>query len=703
MKVHSSHYTGHFQEYSFKPPSCGFQFSKKIHSVTQKALENLSDLKTHTQNLLKKIIVWLRSAFLRISNCFSQHIKLSRTKGSLNETQSSNSKLKELHIKNLAEFHENPERYLKNIELNLIILKERLSLFEIHSTEDVIKFNQLKKKTQEFDSKIKTLGDPEVPAEFQEKIALYKESFLGLQEILAQQVKQNAVWLLFFKESPKLPTDQSLSEPLNPQLTPPHLKHGDLYINNCWLHSSAQLLRAMGKDFVDLVNKKESSIHKEREKKWTALTQNPKGSEEIHLYYQKRAEALAQVDLLENYLNQYNAHHQVAKKIEKDYLEASHVYEKNLAKFENEQREWEEYSRLLNVWKSSDQTTPMPVQPLKKSPEKPEKPTKPPLQEFQEVYPSPLETPEKPAHLHSLYSNIMSENECRFFSALKKISAAIQTGNHHSFIQAVKSLEKILPLVNDNFPLKVQNDATECIQFILQFLSPPLFYTATKRVGLEDSIFKNKIQEATDPHNCLILDLQEGPSNFQELLNHYFAEKKIDDPENGVFVDGVRMTQYVEKTRFIQPKESTNSVSPTTETASEPILIPPDFIMIMLKRFNHEQVGQDSHDYKLTKNTSSLKLPESQKINLGVPFGSHSSDPYLEYELHSCIIHQGASKDRGHYIATVLHANQNQEKQWYSADNAHSKVEQVSNQAAQKINEQGYFYYFKRVLRKNST
>lgn len=710
MTVNSIKYAGHFEEYSYSSPSSSkncIKLNEKIHSITQKVLENLRDFKSDAFSLLKKIIHWLQSAFHRISNYFNQHFTHSRSKDSIKNTSLQDSKLKELHIKNLAEFHENPECYLKNIELNVIILKARFSLLEINSKEDVLKFDQLKVKFKDVESKVQTLLKFEVSSEFQEVIALHKDSLQDLQEIFAQHLKQNSGWLQFFKEPTKIVFDPSSAPPSeNPRLTPPLLKHGDLYVNNCWLHSSTQLLRVMDQDFVDLVHKKENSILSEREKRWATLANNTKCLEEINLYHQKRAETLAYIDQLENYLKQYNTHHKELKKTEKEYLEASEVYKKNLAQFENEERQWDAYLKVLKDWENSDRTTSMPEQPLKNKPEKPEKPEKPIKSsppEFQGLCPNPQAIPEKPAYLNSLYSNIMSENEFRFFSALKKISVAIETGNHPSFIKAVKSLEKILPVINDNFPLEVQNDATECIQFILQFLSPPLFYTATKRIGLENTIFKNKIQEAADPHNCLILDLQAGASNFQELLNNHFAEKMIDDPENAVVVDGLRMTQYVEKTRFIQAKEPTNPLSSPNEISSEQVLTPPDFILIMLKRFNHERMGQDSHEYKLTKNRSSLKLPENQKINLGSPFGSHPSDPYFDYELHGCIVHHGASKDRGHYIATVLNATQGSEKQWYCADNAHSKVEQLSDEAAQKINEQGYLYYFKRVLRKNST
>lgn len=490
--------------------------------------------------------------------------------------------------------------------------------------------------------------------------------------------------------------------------------------NNCWLHASLEVLWAMGDDFHQMV----------REKAKDLASMSEEFEKEMKIFERLEKEYRAQKKVYKDEQKKELEH----KKVVDHYREKIYpAYEKEdkalLDEFKQQMAEYQKKLQEHAEWEATDRTAVEPIVPPKPERKQLKRPEPPP----------DFDSPKKPFKPFKPGDPILLYNE------LKHFSEALQFGKRDDVQDAVKRLQKVVPLYFHEYrDVGVQHDAHTFFEEIFQFLStksygpenkPGLFPLEVDRKALPNSKYAgfkfNRIESIVN----LQLNFVPKKEQFQDLFDDYFEEKIVNNPDEPMPLynpeiqeEAVQSSEYVEKVQIANA------------------LNPPEFFIVAMKRYYYptkDQINEERkafegwrrkkitakaielketeefkdkepleilkiaedqliqkreiwefnpNEFRARKINAPIKFPPTHRVNFAKAFGKNSNDPNYTYELAGTVIQNGVTQG-GHYIANVLSKNGT----WYLTDNMGGKVIPQTAEEALKLNEDGYIYYFKKV------
>lgn len=517
--------------------------------------------------------------------------------------------------------------------------------------------------------------------------------------------------------------------------TPPAFKNGDVYGNNCWFHSTMELVWAMGDDFHQMIEEKEKERPQMEDEYNRAYEQYLAGpfnqyQEELEAYEvakkafeenfeERKIESDLYQEEFKNYRLALNAYKAKLRKVNTEFDAEMNKYNRALKVYQNDKKAWDAHQQ----WLDSDQSTPEPAKP-ENEPVAPEKPIK----EFDEEAPIPPVQVDFPKQPIAPQKPPEPFNEMILLDALKRFSEGMKSGDHQSIREATRTFERAFPsssIAPQEFhALNQQQDAAAFLESLINYLSKPLLKISTKYAGVVGTAFENRSISPKDDINILQLEFRSGKRNFQEILDENFAEEQFNDPNNAIEMGGDKVDEYTKKQTIDQP--------------------PPDFFIASIKRFAAEMkprinrltearirtkvvqlrkkdpeaykdinfarqtamqelkiVNYPPNVYTPKKINTPVEFPQGNIVNLGKAFGLEDSDnPDYEYELHATVIHYG-SLAGGHYTANVLGKDPGNKKPlWFHTNDIGSSVKKIgAPHEVARENQAGYIFYFKKVDR----
>lgn len=250
-------------------------------------------------------------------------------------------------------------------------------------------------------------------------------------------------------------------------------------------------------------------------------------------------------------------------------------------------------------------------------------------------------------------------------NSLKDFETAMDSGNRADLYKAKTKIQaasmKLFPTLKD---LGRQQDSGEFLNEIFSFLTTPLFQIETTVKGLGDLAALSQVRQP-NPDNTLKLYFH-NETSLQKIIDANFSAKKFDAPTT---INDVQVPAYEEKQKILSE-------------------IPPNFLLVMLIRFDHQNRKIDTP----------VEMPDNNLIDFSRAFGLDKADPTYQYALHGTIIHEEISEDIAHYTSTVLGIDPKNGKQaWYRCNDVGSRVDQVNSKQLKEINKNAYLFLFKRI------